>query len=54
MTIHSNPSSPDPLSTSSTDESLRIAVDNFGDNIDLDSELFNIEFENFVNCYKNC
>ena len=49
MTIQSNPSSLDPLSSSLTDESLRIAVDNFDDNIDLDSEHFNTKFENVIN-----
>ena len=50
-THQSDPSSPDLRSSSSMDESLRIAVDNF-DNTNYDSELFNAELENFINCYR--
>ena len=53
VTIQSDHSSPDLHLSSSTDESLRIPVDNFDDNADLDSELFNAELENFINCYRN-
>ena len=53
VTVESDPSSPDLHSSSSTDESLRIAVDSFDDNTELDSELFNAELENFINCYRN-
>ena len=46
--IDSDSPSPDQFSTSSTDESLRMAVDNFGEHSELDSELFNAELENFL------
>ena len=39
VTIDSDPSSPEQISTSSTDESLRMAIDNFEDHSELDSEL---------------
>ena len=52
VTIHSDPSSPDLHSSSSTDESLRIAVDNFDDNMDIDSDYSKLE--NFMHCYRNC
>ena len=45
-------SSSDQMSTSSTDESLRMEIANFGDHSDLDSELFNTELENFLKDYK--
>ena len=54
VTIESDSSSPDQISSSSTDESLRMAVDNFDNHTELDSEIFNAEFENFINCYRNC
>ena len=47
LTIDSDSPSPDQYSTSSTEESLRMAIDNFGDQSELDSELFNAEFKNF-------
>ena len=43
IVLDSNPTSSDQMSTSSTDESLRMEVENFGDHSDLDSELFNTE-----------
>ena len=49
IVLDSNPTSSDQMSTSSTDESLRMEVENFGDHSDLDSELFNTELENFLN-----
>ena len=52
IVLDSNPTSSDQMSTSSTDESLRMEVENFGDHSDLDSELFNTELENFLNDYK--
>ena len=42
------PSSPDQFSIASTDESLRDAVNNFDNYIDLDSEIFNAELEKFM------
>ena len=45
-------SSSDQMSNSSTDESLRMEIANFGDHSDLDSELFNTELENFLKDYK--
>ena len=54
VTVESDSSSPDQNSSSSRDESLRIAVDNFDDYTELDSELFNAELENFINCYRKC
>ena len=52
--IDSDSPSPEQISTSSTDESLRMAVDYFGEHSELDSELFNAELENFLNDYGNC
>ena len=52
--IDSDSPSPDQMSTSSTDESLKMAVENFGEHSELDSELFNTELENFLNDYRNC
>ena len=46
--------SPDQMSTSSTDESLKMAVENFGEHSELENELFNTELENFLNDYRNC
>ena len=54
MIIDSDSLSPDQISTSSTEKSLRMAVDNFGEHSELDSELFNAELENFLNDYRNC
>ena len=54
VTILSDPSSPNPLSSSLTDQSLRNAADNFDDNINLGSALFHTELEKFINCYRNC
>ena len=51
--LDSNSPSPDQTSTPSTDESLRMEVENFGDHSELDSELFNAELENFLNEYRN-
>ena len=45
-------SSSDQMSNSSTDESLRMEIANFGEHSDLDSELFNTELENFLKDYK--
>ena len=45
--LDSNSPSPDQTSTPSTDESLRMEVENFGDHSELNSELFNAELENF-------
>ena len=42
----------DQMSNSSTDESLRMEIANFGEHSDLDSELFNTELENFLKDYK--
>ena len=47
VTIDSDSPSPDQISTSSTDESLRMAIDNFEDQSELDSELFKAELKNF-------
>ena len=52
--IDSYSPSPEQTSTSSTDESLGMAVDNFGEHSELDSELFNAELENFLNEYRSC
>ena len=52
--IGSDSPSPEQTSTSSTDESLRMAVDNFGEHSELDSKLFNAELENFLNEYRSC
>ena len=53
VTVQSGPSSSDLYSSSPTDESWRNAIDNYDDEkMDLDSELFNAEHENFINCYK--
>ena len=52
--LDSDSPSPDQTSTPSTDESLRMEVENFGDHSELDSELFNLELENFLNEYRNC
>ena len=54
LKIDSDSPSPDQISTSSTDESLRMTIDNFGDHSELDSELFNAELENFLDDYRNC
>ena len=53
IVLDSSPTSSDQMSTSSTDESLRMELENFGDHSDLDSELFNNELENFLNDYKS-
>ena len=48
VTIDADPSSPEQISTSLTDEFLRMAIDNFEEHqSELDSELFNVELENF-------
>ena len=52
--IDSDSPSPEQTSTSSTDESLRMTVDNFGEQSELDSELFIAELENFLNEYRSC
>ena len=52
--IDSDSPSPEQTSTSSTDESLRMAVDKFGEHSELDSELFNAELGNFLNEYRSC
>ena len=52
--IDSDSPSPEQTSVSSTDESLRMSVDNFGEDSELDSELFNAELENFLNEYRSC
>ena len=52
IVLDSNQSSSDQMSTSSTDESLRMEIENFGDHSDLDSELFNTELEYFLKDYK--
>ena len=52
--IDSDSTFPEQTSTSSTDESLRMAVDNLGEHSELDSELFNADLENFLNEYRNC
>ena len=54
VTIDSKSPTPDPISSSSTDESLRMAIDNFEDQSELDSELFNLELENCLSCYRKC
>ena len=54
LLLDSDSPSPDQTSTPSTDESLRMDVENFGDHSELDSELFNVELENFLNEYRNC
>ena len=54
VTIESESSSPEQTSSSSTEESLRMAIDNFEEQSELDSELFNTELKNFLNCYRNC
>ena len=54
VTVESHSSLPNQNTSSSTDESIRIAVDNFHDYTELDSELFNAKLENFKNCYRNC
>ena len=51
--LDSNSQSPDQTSTPSTNESLRMEVENFEDHSELDSELFNAELENFLNEYRN-
>ena len=51
--LDSDSPSPDQTSTPSTDESLKMEVENFGDHSELDSELFNAELENFLNEYRN-
>ena len=53
IVLDSSSSSSNQISTSSTDESLRMELENFGDHSDLDSELFNKELENFLNDYKS-
>ena len=52
--IDSDSPSPDQMSTSSTDEPLKMVVENFDEHSELDSELFNTELENFLNDYRNC
>ena len=52
--IDSDSPSPEQISTSSTDESLRMAVDNFGEHSELDSDFFNAELENLLNEYRSC
>ena len=52
VTVHSDPSSPDTYSSSSIDESLTIAIDNYNVNTELDNKLFMAELYNFINCYK--
>ena len=54
VTIDSDSLSPDQISSSSTNESLRMAIDNFGDQSELDSEVFHAELENFLDSYRNC
>ena len=54
VTIDSESSTPEQISSSSTDESLRMATDNFEEQSELDSELFNLELENFSNCCRKC
>ena len=51
--LDSDSPSLDQTSTRSTDESLRMEVESFGDHSELDSELFNAELENFLNEYRN-
>ena len=53
VTVESDSYSPDQNTSSSTDECLRIAVDNFDDFMELDSELFTAELETFINFYRN-
>ena len=52
--LDSDSLSSDQISTPSTNESLRMEVENFGDHSELDSELFNVELENFSNEYRKC
>ena len=54
VTVESDSPSPDQNSSSSKNESLRIAVDIFDDYTELDSELFKAGLENFINFYRNC
>ena len=54
VTIESESSTPEQLFSSSTDESLRMVIDNFEEQSELDSELYNTEIENFLNCYRSC
>ena len=54
VTINSESSTTEQISSSSTDKSLRMAIDNFDEQSELDSELFNLELENFLNCYRKC
>ena len=54
VTIESESSTPEQTSFLSQDKSLRMAIDNFEEQSELDSELFNTELENFLNCYRNC
>ena len=54
VTIDSESSTPDQIFCSSTDKSLRKSVDNFEEQSELDSNFFNIELENFLNCYRKC
>ena len=54
VTINSESSTPEQISSSSTDESLSMAVDNFEEQSELDNEFFNLELENFINCYRKC
>ena len=49
----SDTSSADFLSNSSTDQSLRVSLNNFNETGDLDSDLFNAELENFMENEKN-
>ena len=54
VTIDSDPSSPEQISTSSTDEPLRMTIDNFEEKSELDNELLKAELENVLDCYRNC
>ena len=54
VTINSESSTPEQISSSSTEESLSKAVDNFEEQSKLDSEFLNLELENFINCYHKC
>ena len=47
IVLYSNPTSSDQMSTSSTDESLRMEVENFGDHSDLDSEFLILNLKTF-------
>ena len=49
VAIDSESSTPNQICSSSTDKSLRMAIDNFEEKLELDSELFIIELENVLN-----